>query len=448
MPKISPHPHVSWRAGRPRFQPGPDLRKAGHKGHDLRHPNGRWFSRGEAVDWSIAFAASLKPAPAKPAPAAGRKADRPSRVVARPAGAPGGAAAEQAREAYTVAALCAEWQRSRKFLKPAEAAELQRLRAAKAVYSPRTAAFYAWNLTVIERYHPVVWGLPVEALERPTLFGMYEELVESHGLSVARACIATLSAALSWGGRRGRHRLPANPAADLGMTTPPPRVRFATRAEIEALVAAADAAGRPEIGDMVILGVWTGQRQGDRLALEDNGLLNGRRRFLQGKTGARVAIREAPELESRLAASAERRRPARAAALLAAATPAERAEVEARFRRVILNETVDKRHGKCFWRPYTAMHYSHEFTRLRRIAARTCPTLADFQELDLRDTAVTWLALAGCDIPEICAVTGHSLESATRVLRHYLAMHPELADSAIDKMVAWYAGHGETEIGL
>ena len=39
--------------------------------------------------------------------------------------------------------------------------------------------------------------------------------------------------------------------------------------------------------------------------------------------------------------------------------------------------------------------------------------------------------------PEICAITGHSLASATNILRHYLALHPEQADNAIGKLNAW-----------
>ena len=38
-------------------------------------------------------------------------------------------------------------------------------------------------------------------------------------------------------------------------------------------------------------------------------------------------------------------------------------------------------------------------------------------------------------VPEIISITGHTPQSATRILRHYLAQHPEMADSAIRKMV-------------
>jgi hypothetical protein len=59
MPKRSKHPYVAWRDGRPRFQPSPQLRLEGHKGQDLRHADGRWFSEAEAIDWSAAFIARL-----------------------------------------------------------------------------------------------------------------------------------------------------------------------------------------------------------------------------------------------------------------------------------------------------------------------------------------------------------------------------------------------------
>jgi hypothetical protein len=47
--------HVAWRNGRPRFQPGPELRLTGHKGKDLRHEDGRWFNWEEAEAWSDEF---------------------------------------------------------------------------------------------------------------------------------------------------------------------------------------------------------------------------------------------------------------------------------------------------------------------------------------------------------------------------------------------------------
>lgn len=50
---------------------------------------------------------------------------------------------------------------------------------------------------------------------------------------------------------------------------------------------------------------------------------------------------------------------------------------------------------------------------------------------DVRGTAVTLLPEAGNAIPQICAVTGRTLQSATRILEKYLAMTPALSKAAI-----------------
>lgn len=50
---------------------------------------------------------------------------------------------------------------------------------------------------------------------------------------------------------------------------------------------------------------------------------------------------------------------------------------------------------------------------------------------DLRGTAVTLLAEAGATVPQIAAITGHTLESVTRILEKYLARTKELSEAAI-----------------
>ena len=50
---------------------------------------------------------------------------------------------------------------------------------------------------------------------------------------------------------------------------------------------------------------------------------------------------------------------------------------------------------------------------------------------DVRGTAVTLLSEAGNGIPQICAVTGHTLQSATGILEKYFAMTPALSRAAI-----------------
>ncbi len=58
---------------------------------------------------------------------------------------------------------------------------------------------------------------------------------------------------------------------------------------------------------------------------------------------------------------------------------------------------------------------------------------------DLRGTAVTMLALSGCSVPQIAAITGHSPRDVDEILKaHYLGGQAELAEQAIQRMVAKY----------
>jgi hypothetical protein len=50
---------------------------------------------------------------------------------------------------------------------------------------------------------------------------------------------------------------------------------------------------------------------------------------------------------------------------------------------------------------------------------------------DLRGTAVNLPAEAGATVPQIVAITGHTLESVTRILEKYLARTQALSDAAI-----------------
>jgi hypothetical protein len=102
--------------------------------------------------------------------------------------------------------------------------------------------------------------------------------------------------------------------------------------------------------------------------------------------------------------------------------------------------------------------YRHVFAEVRALAIAgsaalglaPCPSLAmrDAEtpglkhDQDLRDTGVTWLARADNTLPEICAISGHSLQSAQTVIKHYLGAYAALADSGIDKLVAGMAREG------
>jgi integrase len=61
--------------------------------------------------------------------------------------------------------------------------------------------------------------------------------------------------------------------------------------------------------------------------------------------------------------------------------------------------------------------------------------IGDLTFHDTRGTAVTRLALAGCEIPEIATITGHSLKTVQEILdKHYLNRDVRMAESAIMKL--------------
>jgi integrase len=67
------------------------------------------------------------------------------------------------------------------------------------------------------------------------------------------------------------------------------------------------------------------------------------------------------------------------------------------------------------------------------------PGPKDLHFHDLRGTAVTRLALSNCSVPEIAAITGHSMKTVQEILdAHYLGGRVELAESAIKKLSQVY----------
>jgi integrase len=411
-------PLITWRDGRPRFSPGPRLRKPpfSMKGEDLRHgPNGAWFTLEEAMAWSAARQALIAQAEA----AAPKEARR---IVAR------------GTSHVTLAELFDRW-----FKEPRmKGVAVVEGRKQRRPLSANTVANYRQGAKRLEQLDKgTIWFSPAAAITPTVLAGVFHRIEVLHGLSSARGARATLSAMFGWSIGAGLHK-GANPVAAMSQTmpVPPPRIRFGSIDELKHLVAAADAIGRPEIGDAIMLGLWTGQRQNDRLLLvEDQQGADGIGFRQHKKGGQPLLIPAAPELSVRLRAIRHRRR-----------------DWKVNFPLVV----VDERQRQ----PFTASWYRHTFARVRDFAATgkgiheltstpvtitPMPSLADFHDQDLRDTAVTWLALAGCTIPQIGSITGHSPKTIEQVLKHYLGMHPELARSAIARLVAWYDEKGEAK---
>jgi integrase len=153
----------------------------------------------------------------------------------------------------------------------------------------------------------------------------------------------------------------------------------------------------PHLRLALTLALWTGQRQGDLLRPPWSAYDGTRIRLQQFKTGARVIIKVGGPLKSLLDATPKR-------------SP-------------IILTTME---GK----PWTSAGFRSSWFDAQVRAGVVGVTFND-----LRGTAVTRLALAGCSEAEIVSISGHSLRDVRSILdAHYLHRDPALADSAVLKL--------------
>ena len=147
------------------------------------------------------------------------------------------------------------------------------------------------------------------------------------------------------------------------------------------------------------LGLWTGQREGDLLRLTWTAYDGNKITLRQSKTGVRVSIPVGSPLKAALEAT-PRRSP------------------------VVLLSTDN--------RPWTENGFRSSWRKACKKAGVVGVTFND-----LRGTAVTRLAIAGCTEAEITAITGHTLRDVRSILdAHYLHRDPALAEAAIRKLEA------------
>jgi integrase len=147
------------------------------------------------------------------------------------------------------------------------------------------------------------------------------------------------------------------------------------------------------------LALWTGQRQGDLLRLPWSAYDGSKITLRQSKTGAYVSIPVGSPLKAALDATPKRST-------------------------LILVSSDDK--------PWTPDGFRSSWRKACKKAGIDGVTFND-----LRGTAVTRLALAGCTEAQIASITGHSLRDVRSILdSHYLHRDPALAEAAIQKLEA------------
>ena len=364
--------YLKWRAGRPRWEPGPTLRGKGWRGRDLKDEAGAWLELEAAIEAARALNLEL----ALWRAGTPRKPPKPLRTVPS-------RSCQHLWDLYRQAPIFGEL-----------------ASATKRDYKNKIAIFLA-----------EFGDKQIAALDKSHLYGWWEELYQARGHHMANGIIRAVRAMLSYAEKKGWRG--DNPGRGLGLATPKPRQVFWTAAEIAAIVKAADRLRLASVGDAIIVALHSGQRLSDVLALPDRIFEASRIRLTQAKRGALVDAPMTPALIERVAAIKARRRIVDIAG----------------------NEALIRREDT--GGPYDKYSFNKAFRQVRKTAAKACPSLAEKRFQDLRDTAVTRLALADCSLPQIAAITGHSPDSITQILKHYLVLQPEMADAAIAKLAAW-----------
>nr|WP_321457260.1 hypothetical protein [uncultured Cohaesibacter sp.] len=389
-------PFVVWREGRPRFVPGPGVRALGYSGKDLKHPDGTWLNLNETIAWSETFdkelttkrqQVKLKNAPPK------KKVRNLSR-----------------RGYISVGELLVKWLTERK---------IEHKQTGKP--SSKTLRGYDYNIRAFQDFDEELWTAPAVSITDVLASGIYKKLRTQKGVSMSKAIISTIRPAWRWA-KKEMGLVTSNPWSELRMTTPPPRLRVGSIDEMKHLIATADEMGRRDIGDAIMLGICSGQRQNDRLLFQLDAMDEKSMVFKQSKTGAIVQIPAIRPLKQRLEAAKARR---------------------ARFNKSFPTLLIDEKYRCCWDRGDDGDRYRKEFRKVCNKAAESMPSLKGFRDQDLRDTSVTWLASAGCTLPQIAAITGHSVENIHKILKHYLAQTPEQATLAAQKLLVYIEENGD-----
>lgn len=256
----------------------------------------------------------------------------------------------------------------------------------------RTKADYRKHLDAIE----LEFGsFPIAGLTNKrsrVIFSEWKDGLAKKSLRQADYAWTVFARCLSWALARGM--VDANPLERGGRLYRGSRVESVWTDDEEARLLAV---ASPQMALAFMLATWTGQRQGDLLRLTWTAYDGTKIRLRQRKTGARVVIPVAAPLKALLDAT-PRRSPL----------------------------VLMQRDGK----PWTEEGFRSSWKKTLAKAGIEGRTFHD-----VRGTAVTRLALAGGSVPEISAVTGHSLRDVDAILdAHYLHRDPQLAESAISKL--------------
>jgi integrase len=258
----------------------------------------------------------------------------------------------------------------------------------------RTRSDYVSQIKLIEKEFG---DFPLSALSDRRTRGVFMAWRDRLALSSRRQADyawTVLARVLSWGMNRGL--VAANPCEKGGRLYRGTRADKTWSAEDEAAFYKSAPA---HLHLPLLLALWSGQRQGDLVRLPWSAYDGSHIRLRQSKTGARVVVPVGGPLKEALDTAAK-----------------------AKKGPLILVTSEGK--------PWTADGFRSSWRKACAVAGIRGVTFND-----LRGTAVTRLALAGCTEAEIATLTGHALRDVRSILdANYLQRDPKLAESAIRKL--------------
>jgi integrase len=252
-------------------------------------------------------------------------------------------------------------------------------------------------------------GMPIAALDDPRVRKEFldwrETVARRSGEREADNRLSAISAMLTWGTDRGR--IVANHLRGFK------RLYHADRSEIIWLpehIAAFMNVASVEMQRALIIGLHTGQREGDLLRLSWSSYDGASIKLRQGK--ARRGGSTGPLVEIPCTAALRRM-----------------LDQVDRVSPLILTTKT----GQSFKKRYFARLWDEAMERagLRQVQLPGLDQPVDLHFHDLRGTAVTLLSEAGCTPQQIATITGHSLKTVHRILERYLARTRGLAEQAI-----------------
>lgn len=272
--------------------------------------------------------------------------------------------------------------------------------------SPRSRKDY---LSYVELIRTDFGDFPIEALAEDGARGEFmkwRDKIAKRSARMADYAWMVLARVLSWA--RNRRRVPAHPCRRGGKL-------YQGAQRTDAIWTDADeakfmAVASPQLRLAFMLALWTGQRQGDILALTWAAYDGEMIRLVQRKTGRRVVIPVGAPLKEILDAT------------------------NRRSEKIVVGRGGD---------PFTGFGFSASF---RKACVRAGVVGLTFH--DIRGSTVTRLAEAGCTPIEIAAITGHSVSDVTTILdRVYLSRTEAIAGSAIRKLEGRWSRRSGVEPG-